>query len=57
MDKEVLLNACTELVTVNGRSLTIFNDSGMHTILKPITQAIGDSEYLAYTYLLNKLLK
>jgi len=49
MDKEVLLKACAELVTVNGRPLTIFKDCGMQKILKPITQAIGDSEYLVYT--------
>ncbi|KAF0721881.1 zinc finger BED domain-containing protein RICESLEEPER 1-like isoform X1 [Aphis craccivora] len=43
MDKEVLLKACAELVTVNGRPLTIFKDCGMQKILKPITQVIGDN--------------
>lgn len=46
MDKETLLKACTELVTINGRPLTIFKDFGMQKILKPITQSIGNSEYL-----------
>ena len=46
MDKETLLKACTELVTINGRPLTIFKDSGMQKILNPITQSIGNSEFL-----------
>lgn len=29
LDKVTLLQACTEMVTVNGRPLTIFNDSGL----------------------------
>ncbi|KAL5234480.1 hypothetical protein ACI65C_001890 [Semiaphis heraclei] len=42
LDKVTLLQACTEMVTVNGRPLTIFNDSGFKKILNPLTQAIGE---------------
>ncbi|KAE9522564.1 hypothetical protein AGLY_017034 [Aphis glycines] len=35
-----------QLVTVNGRPLTISKDSDMQKILKPITQAIGDNGVL-----------
>ncbi|KAL5246026.1 hypothetical protein ACI65C_013434 [Semiaphis heraclei] len=43
MDQVSLLKACTEIVTVNGRPFTIFNDSGFQKILKPLTEAIGGS--------------
>jgi len=43
MDHVTLLKACTEIVTVNGRPCTIFNDSGFQKILKPLTEAIGES--------------
>jgi len=47
MDKNTLLKACTELVTVNGRPFTIFSDSGLKKILDPLTQAIaGEGNYL-----------
>jgi len=42
LDKVTLLQACTEMVTVNGRPLTIFNDSGFKKILNPLTEAIGE---------------
>lgn len=46
MDKIILLKACTEMVTVNGRPLTIFNDSGFKKILKPLVEAIGGGNLL-----------
>jgi len=46
MDKNTLLKACTELVTVNGRPFTIFSDSGIKKILDPLTQAIGEGNCL-----------
>jgi len=42
IDKPKLLNACTELVTLNGRPLSIFHDSGLKKILDPLTSAIGE---------------
>lgn len=42
MNKNSILQACTELVTVNGRPLSIFNDPGFKKILNPITRAIGE---------------
>ncbi|XP_060880137.1 uncharacterized protein LOC132952033 isoform X3 [Metopolophium dirhodum] len=41
MSRDMLLEACLELVTNNGRPFDIFKDSGMKKILKPITDAIG----------------
>jgi len=41
LNKSSLLEACTEMITVNGRPLTIFNDSGFSKILRPLTEAIG----------------
>ena len=46
MNKIILLNACTEMVTVNGRPLTIFNVSGFKKILKPLVEAIGGGNLL-----------
>jgi len=46
MDKNMLVKACTELVTNNGRPLSIFKDSGMKKILCPIISAIGGSKYI-----------
>lgn len=43
MDRVTLLKACTEIVTVNGRPFTIFNDFGFQKMLKPLTEAIGES--------------
>jgi len=48
MDKSTLLNACTELVTVNGRPFTIFSDSGFKKILNPLTEAIGKGNYIIF---------
>ncbi|XP_060859859.1 uncharacterized protein LOC132937046 [Metopolophium dirhodum] len=42
IDKFKVLEACTEMVTVNGRPLTIFHDSGFKKILDPLTAAIGE---------------
>jgi len=46
MDKIILLKACTEMVTENGRPLTIFNDSGFKKLLKPLVEAIGGGNSL-----------
>jgi len=46
IDKSTLLKACTELVTVNGRPFTIFDDSGLKKILNPLTQAIGEGNLI-----------
>jgi hypothetical protein len=40
MTKEILLNACLELVTVNGRPFSLMADSGFRAIIKPLTSAL-----------------
>lgn len=45
IDKVTLLEACTKMVTTNGRPLSIFHDSGMKKILDPLTSAIGEGMY------------
>lgn len=62
IDKTVLLKACTEMVTVNGRPFTIFHDSGFRRILDPLSEAIGQGNIFIYVLIkclsvLNKLLK
>lgn len=37
------MNACTELVTVNGRPLSIVNDSGFKKIINPILESFGNT--------------
>lgn len=41
MSKEILLNACVELVTVNGRPFSLVADSGFKAIIKPLTSALN----------------
>ncbi|XP_060859135.1 LOW QUALITY PROTEIN: uncharacterized protein LOC132936427 [Metopolophium dirhodum] len=48
LNKSSLLEACTEMVTINGRPLTIFNDSGFSKILRPLTEAIGGGITIQY---------
>ncbi|KAL5246307.1 hypothetical protein ACI65C_013715 [Semiaphis heraclei] len=40
MDKNTLINACIELVSENGRPLSILEDSGFKKILNPLLKAI-----------------
>jgi len=42
IDKFLVLEACTEMVTVNGRPLTVFHDSGFKKNLDPLTSAIDE---------------
>lgn len=56
IDKFKVLEACTEMVTVNGRPLTLFHDSGFKKILDPLISAIGEGIYsvmilLSYIFL------
>jgi len=51
LNKCSLLEACTEIATVNGRPLTIFNDSGFTKILRPLTETIGGGKQ----FILNKI--
>lgn len=46
INKEKLLQACTEIVTVNGRPLSIFHDTGFRKILDLLTSAIGEGTYI-----------
>jgi len=41
-----LMNACTELVTVNGRPFELLEDSGFLKILNPLLKGLGDSCYV-----------
>jgi len=41
-----LMNACTELVTVNGRPFELLEDSGFLKILNPLLKGLGDSFYV-----------
>lgn len=44
MDKNKLLDACVQLVTVDGRPLSILEDSGMRQILDPIVRSLGNEK-------------
>lgn len=52
MDKNTLINACIELVSENGRPLSILEDSGFKKILNPLLKAIEPGIYINAT---NKL--
>lgn len=39
---QVLIDACLELVTVNGRPFSLMEDSGFRKIIDPLQQAIGN---------------
>lgn len=43
LSQNELIDACVDLVTVNGRPLTIFSDSGMQKILHPMFEALDSS--------------
>lgn len=45
MDKNTLINACIELISENGRPLSILEDSGFKKILNPLLQAIEPGSY------------
>ncbi len=41
IDRPLLFQACTELVTVNGRPFNLLEDSGLQKILKPLIVGLG----------------
>jgi len=41
MSEQILLTACVELVTMNGRPLTMMKDSGFRKIIDPILVGLG----------------
>lgn len=43
VSKSEIVKACVELTTVNGRPLTIVQDSGFKKILKPVLEALEES--------------
>ena len=40
MNEKTLENACLELVTINGRSFKLINDSGFRKILNPLLEGM-----------------
>jgi bifunctional polynucleotide phosphatase/kinase len=42
MDSSTLLNACVEMVTVNGRPFTSMSDSGFRKIIDPILKGLDE---------------
>jgi len=49
INQQELLDACVELVTVNGRPFSLMQDSGFKKILNPIFEAFGTGNTY-YTY-------
>lgn len=43
IDESRILNACLELVTINGRPFKLMDDSGFKKILIPLLDGIGNS--------------
>lgn len=41
INQQELIDACVELVTVNGRPFSLMHDSGFKKILNPILEAFG----------------
>lgn len=42
-NKNELIKSCVELVTINGRALTLVNDSGFRRLLSPVYDALKDN--------------
>lgn len=40
---KTIIDACVEMVTVNGRPFSVLNDSGLRRILDPILNSIKNS--------------
>lgn len=43
INPKILLDACTELVTTNGRPLVMLEDTGFRKILDPILKGFGNT--------------
>lgn len=48
MDKDTLINACIELISENGRPLSMLEDSGFKKFLDPLMKAIEPGIFLNY---------
>lgn len=46
LNKQIIIDACIQLVTNNGRPFTLLEDSGFKMILDPIIDAIGCKFYI-----------
>jgi len=44
LDKKTEVDACVQLVTINGRPFQLLEDSGFRMIINPIFNAIGDGK-------------
>ena len=49
MSKEILIDACVELVTLNGRPFTLMIDSGFRKILEPILEGLPKKNNISPT--------
>jgi len=45
LSKQKLIEACVQLVTINGRPFTLIEDSGFKMIIDPLLDAIGGGKH------------
>ncbi|KAE9528693.1 hypothetical protein AGLY_012268, partial [Aphis glycines] len=50
LSKQKLIEACVQLVTINGRPFTLMDDSGFKMIIDPLLDTIGGEHYLFFIY-------
>lgn len=56
LSKQKLIEACVQLVTINGRPFTLMEDSGFKMIIDPLLDAIGGGKhYFFFILILNKI--
>jgi len=50
LNKQKIIEACVQLVTINGRPLKLMDDSGFKMIMDPLMDAIGGGKYWFFLF-------
>jgi len=50
LSKQKLIEACVQLVTVNGRPFTLMDDSGFKMIIDPLLDTIGGGKHYFFLF-------
>lgn len=50
LNKKIILDACIDLVTVNGRPFSMLNDTGFRKILDPVLNGFQEKKFTINSY-------
>lgn len=50
LNKKIILDACIDLVTVNGRPFSMLNDTGFRKILDPVLNGFQEKKFTVNSY-------